>query len=79
MRVRHCQGGGVMWWCPACECGHGGPGWNLVVESPETVHPSAIVDHDGKRCHSNISNGQIHWSGDSTNGWAGRSVPLEDF
>jgi len=54
-KLRSVEGGGLMFWCPGCDCGHmvrhgdgAGPrwGWNGDAERP-TFTPSVLVSYDG--------------------------------
>lgn len=81
----------VMFWCEPCDTHHQIPvtgprawGWNGSVESP-TITPSIRVSYDfedgkpTKCCHSNVTDGQILYHGDSTHALAGQTVPLAEM
>lgn len=79
--VRHIEGG-VCFWCPACQCSHGGKGWLEI--GPDYVEPSVKVtytDDEGRTtvCHVSAIKGTLHYHSDCTNGWANREVPMEKF
>ena len=76
-----------MFWCPACECGHGfkteGPGpawtWNGDYEKP-TVNPSLSVNAPPvPRCHFYLIDGFFQYSSDSGHALAARKVPMVDW
>lgn len=73
--IRQLEGGGVMFWCPACECGHGGSGWHEIA--PGTVQPSVICTTPRGLCHVVVSNWQLVYQNDCTNGWANRTIPVD--
>lgn len=83
------KGGKLMFFCPACECGH----W-FGVEKPcnviwnwngdyikPTVTPSILTGHIGinKRCHSYITDGKIKFLSDCWHDLKGQTVPLKPF
>lgn len=87
------EGPDFMFWCPACQCGHGvwttqpnghtGAVWefNGNFESP-TISPSLLIHHgkDGKEiCHVVVSLGILNYCSDCTHSMAGKSIPMEEF
>lgn len=76
---------GFHFWCPGCEEYHSirieGPtfwGFDGNDEKP-TVSPSILVTgHDGRRCHSYLTNGVLNFLDDCTHKLRGR-VPLPDY
>lgn len=84
---------GWLIFCPACRCGHKFDrqrwAFNGDLERP-TFTPSMLVrvgpwpDFHPRAgqvdvCHSFVTNGEIRYLGDSTHGWAFRTVSLEFF
>jgi hypothetical protein len=79
----------VMYYCPACECGHGGWSKGGGVwswdgnEAAPTLSPSMLVDMEraGRRyvCHSVITAGVIEFLSDCTHALAGQRVPMVEF
>lgn len=85
----------LVFWCPACSCGHGvstrgpGPVWTVVGRDSDapTIIPSVkceVVTPPPEsvlvsRCHVQVISGVIRYDGDCTHGWAGRVVPMERF
>ncbi len=76
-----------MIFCPACQCGHRfptgegpGPRWkfNGNLESP-TFEPSLRIQSVKPECHSQVTDGRIHFYPDSGHALAGQTVPLEAF
>ncbi|MEI6702603.1 MAG: DUF6527 family protein [Deltaproteobacteria bacterium] len=49
--------------------------FNDSLSSP-TFFPSLLYKDDGEVCHSNVSNGLIHFHGDSTHKLRNQTVPL---
>lgn len=87
------EGPDFMFWCPACQCGHGvwttspngktGARWKFDgnFESP-TISPSLLIHHgkDGKEiCHVVVSCGVINYCSDCTHAFASKSIPMEEF
>lgn len=83
----------IVFFCPACSCGHGvstrapGPVWKIsgTPEAP-TIEPSVkceVFADEGKilvsRCHSVITAGQIAFAPDSTHALSGQTVPMVEF
>lgn len=73
--------------CPGCGYGHpfevGAPNgtgwtWNGSLTSP-TFHPSLLIDHPGKRCHSFVTEGRIQFLTDCHHHLAGQTVDLPDW
>lgn len=72
-------------WCAPCDTHHmvrvSGPHswtWNGDVERP-TIAPSIRVTyHDGRNCHSTVTDGRIHYNPDTTrHDKAGQTLDLE--
>jgi hypothetical protein len=83
--------GTLTFFCHGCDMSHtinvgtpSGPQWgfNGSHEAP-TFTPSVLVSWDQrgqkKVCHSFITDGRIHYPGDSTHALAGQTVPLADW
>lgn len=89
MKTRLARGVNVrqlLFWCPACDSPHAPViegvdpwAWNGDRERP-TVTPSIrVTDHDGSRCHSYVTDGQIQFLSDCTHALAGQTVPIPDW
>lgn len=85
--IRNLQGGGKIFFCPACDKPHAvntrpdGPQWSYNGNpSRPTFTPSVRCRHDrhGKTeiCHFYITDGQIRFEADCTHELAGKSMPL---
>lgn len=89
------EGPDVVFFCPGCKCGHavwitpnkspsGGTWtWNGDLDKP-TFQPSLLITYDPppdrpKVCHSNVTDGMIHFHGDSTHSLTGQTVKLEKW
>lgn len=85
------DGGLFLFWCPGCREPHpywvkpqspGAAAWafNGDKERP-TFTPSLLVYPSGTtpRCHLFLTDGVIHFCGDSQHELAGKSVPLPDW
>lgn len=75
----------ILFWCPGCRAAHqiqvSGPNswvWNGDPHNT-TLQPSVLVSGEGGVCHSFVTNGHIHFLGDSTHGMAGRTTNLGDW
>jgi len=88
-KLRTLEGGGLAWWCPACEGFHGfaSPSrrWSFSGDYlAPTFAPSFVVEYrspDGRllrRCHSVVARGVVSYGADSSHALAGRSVPLPE-
>ena len=69
-----------VFYCPACECGHGiDSGWqfNNDMDKP-TISPSILATGE-KRCHSYVKDGRIEFLGDCSHNLAGKIVEIPDW
>ena len=73
--------------CPGCgyshpfeiECPNGnGWQWNGSMDKP-TFTPSLLVNADGHRCHSFVTDGQIQFLGDCDHFLAGKTVEIPNW
>jgi Family of unknown function (DUF6527) len=76
---------GQSWWfwCPGCQTNHRftADRWQKsgTNEAP-TFTPSLISDYgDGRKCHLIITDGKIHYLGDSYHDLKNQVVPMEEF
>ena len=83
MKLLHrCDDGTFLFWCPGCEAMHGydPKRWtfNGNMERPSFT-PSLVNTYpDGKVCHLFLTDGTIHYCGDSYHALRGKSVPLTE-
>ena len=77
---------GWLWYCPACEMPHGGPGWAKTgTDDAPTMNPSYLVRYPhgdppvNVVCHTFVRNGTIQYLNDCTHHLRGQTVPLPEF
>lgn len=83
MKIRKTNDGRLVFFCPACKCGHWfNKSWefNGDIEKP-TISPSILVTRPPEeyRCHSFITDGKIRFLDDCSHEMKGKTINLEDF
>lgn len=87
---RKLEGGSYfLFWCPACQCGHGIPtprwGFDGNVGCPTftpSLRRSYTHPETGQQvthCHLNVTNGQIVYAPDCPHDMKGQTVPMQDL
>ncbi len=75
------SGTNYCFWCPGCDAVHAPNhtwAYNGDTERP-TFQPSVLVTyHDGRTCHSFVTDGRIQFLGDCYHELAGQTVDLPD-
>lgn len=69
-------------WCPGCENLHPLPdSWTFNGDLERPTFTPSFRQHlgDGTVCHYFVTDGKIHFCGDSHHGLAGKIVPLPDL
>lgn len=94
-KLRQCEGGILLYWCPGCDHAHGvwttqpNPysgstwSWNGNIDRP-TFSPSVhcFSESGGQRrtcCHHFVRDGRIDFCGDSPHALRGQSVELPNW